>query len=666
MVVRPAPASAKSPASTLSSSDSRRSGSPVREPALPPSESTESRRLPPREERFLLQYGSKLHSYSRDKAPYPMSYNREDLELVLLDHELIRAAKCGAGTLIDFSGEHPKRCLDLGCGMGAWTIAAARDWPDCTFVGYDLMNVQIPLWALEEDIASRVEWVHGNFLRQRLPFEDEEFDYVHIQGLAFAVPENKWISLYEEIRRILSTGGTVEQVEEDAIFPVLPRWFTEPLHAHIGGPGTHYQGPGGSPRFPPPSPTLERRECDDEPQEELHEHAFLQSLFNDVFENRFINPVPSSCLPVYFSAIFGQVNSPPVLQFPMPPLAPLAPLPIELEGMHLSAPSSASERSREQKPQSDSDDSLPSVDNSATDASESLPAASTEPTTHSALSSSSNLPLLPPDRSAGSTDSPRQSPTPHPSPPDTNPPSHPTPGAPANPSPPAAVSLSPSPSIKSTQSTHGSSGSRPSVQSQSQAGASPRRSGGAPHRESYSIGPGAAARPSVPSGDLRTDDSSSLGDALLFPMDAILSMPERTLNMQLFRALGLVMSVKEAMWEELCERVRRPAEGRRLREACGWEDADFAEAPLREKFEGWVERYRTDVRARVSLWHSMVLTGWQFPRRDPITRAEMLEEERLRQDILEARKHAREEDLMGYSRSLRLLVGTKVRIDSMS
>ena len=28
-------------------------------------------------------------------------------------------------------------------------------------------------------------------LRQKLPFEDDEFDHVHIHGLAFAVPENK-------------------------------------------------------------------------------------------------------------------------------------------------------------------------------------------------------------------------------------------------------------------------------------------------------------------------------------------------------------------------------------------------------------------------------------------------------------------------------------------
>ncbi|TFY59843.1 hypothetical protein EVJ58_g5519 [Rhodofomes roseus] len=213
MLVRPTPSVRPGPTSSQSS-ESRRSDSPPREPYLPPSAPAESRRHPPREERFLIQYGSKLHSYSRDKAPYPASYNREDLELVLLDHELIRTAKRGSGTFIDFPGETPKRCLDLGCGMGAWTIAAARDWPDCTFVGYDLMNVQIPLWALEDDIAERIEWAHGNLLRQRLPFEDEEFDFVHIHGLAFAVPENKWMFLYEDIRRVLKTGGTIEQVEE--------------------------------------------------------------------------------------------------------------------------------------------------------------------------------------------------------------------------------------------------------------------------------------------------------------------------------------------------------------------------------------------------------------------------------------------------------------------
>lgn len=34
-----------------------------------------------REDKWILQYGSKLHSLGRDKAPYPLSYNREVLEM---------------------------------------------------------------------------------------------------------------------------------------------------------------------------------------------------------------------------------------------------------------------------------------------------------------------------------------------------------------------------------------------------------------------------------------------------------------------------------------------------------------------------------------------------------------------------------------------------------
>lgn len=89
-------------------------------------------------------------------------------------------------------------------------------------------------------------------------------------------------------------GGYVEDIEEgepscrfsaqsvsnrvgsDAIFPVLPKWFTRPLHEA----GRRvFRRPGASPHWP---------------EEELpHDHALLESLFYSVFESRFINPEPS-------------------------------------------------------------------------------------------------------------------------------------------------------------------------------------------------------------------------------------------------------------------------------------------------------------------------------------------------------------------------------------
>ncbi|EED77760.1 predicted protein [Postia placenta Mad-698-R] len=147
------------------------------------------------------------------------------------------------------------------------------------------------------------------------------------------------------------------------------------------------------------------------------------------------------------------------------------------------------------------------------------------------------------------------------------------------------------------------------------------------------------------------------GGVELFPMESLLALEEHSLNMALFRALGLVLAVKEAMWEELLGRVAR---GDRQLVRYGWGKNDYSEGASRVLFDGLVEQYRKDVRARVALWHSMVLSGWAYPRQDPLTKAELMEEERLRQDILEARRNAKEEDLEGASRFIRLMVGVKM------
>ncbi|EKM61419.1 uncharacterized protein PHACADRAFT_248001 [Phanerochaete carnosa HHB-10118-sp] len=265
---------------------------------------------------FVYAHGSKLHAYSKGSASYPFSYNREVMELNMLDRALVYRTKSGC-TFTEYKENTPKRCLDLGCGTGSWAVDAAKLWKDCTFVGFDLVDIQFNLEYVEPSVAKRIQWMHGNFFDQ-LPFEDNEFDHVHLFTIALAVPEDKWHHLFGEINRILKPGGHVEQTEEDARFPTLPRWFTRPLHnavkrashknnAEIMSPMKYYEIPMDLP----------------------HDHALLEQLFYSVFESRFINPKPSSILPSYFSATFKHVVSPPILYFPMPPLAPLPPFPRE-------------------------------------------------------------------------------------------------------------------------------------------------------------------------------------------------------------------------------------------------------------------------------------------------------------------------------------------------
>ncbi len=66
-----------------------------------------------------------------------------------------------------------------------------------------------------------------------------------------------------------------------------------------------------------------------------------------------------------------------------------------------------------------------------------------------------------------------------------------------------------------------------------------------------------------------------------------------------------------------------------------------------------------DTRARISMWYSMTELGYTLPKREPLEKAELLEEERRRKAILDARAQAREEDFDVPCRIIRVFIGFK-------
>jgi len=136
------------------------------------------------------------------------------------------------------------------------------------------------------------------------------------------------------------------------------------------------------------------------------------------------------------------------------------------------------------------------------------------------------------------------------------------------------------------------------------------------------------------------------------------SLDPHSLYMQLHRAAGVVFATKEAMWEELSEKVIK---GDQTLRQYGWGDGDFDIEVSRRKFDALMDSYKSDMRARIALWHSLVKNGWEYPRRDPLSKAEALEEERLRHDILEARRLAKEKELSTYCRQIRLIIGVNLK-----
>jgi len=62
---------------------------------------------------------------------------------------------------------------------------------------------------------------------------------------------------------------------------------------------------------------------------------------------------------------------------------------------------------------------------------------------------------------------------------------------------------------------------------------------------------------------------------------------------------------------------------------------------------------------RVAHWRTLVKMGWKLPLHGPVARPEVVEEERLRQAMIEAQKLETEEDLQAPLRTFRIIVGIK-------
>ncbi|KAF9654185.1 hypothetical protein BDM02DRAFT_3125103 [Thelephora ganbajun] len=543
-----------------------------------------------REGNFTIKHGSRHHSYDPEKAPYPLSYDREFIGMDLLDHAFLRSV---ARTSTVHFRVPPTKVLELGCGPGHWVIDAAKEWPGCDFVGFDLVNIQPPASYLDPSISKRVTWIHGNFLTKRLPFDEDEFDYVRVKFIAKGVPENK------EIHRVLCPGGIMEAMEEDIRFPTLPKWFTTPLRAHAKRTDTVHLPDGSSqPSSPIPSSS----------KHVVHDHALLESLYYSVFETRFVNIRPTAICPAYASAIFRHVRSVPI-SLKLPPFAPPPP-PIDVSQNLPPVPPLPLDIVT--KPDEDGKPDLPplstSVQTISTDTLDS-------PSSGSDSESIRTPPPLELDTAANAPEPERQ-----------------------------------------PQSSLGTS-SFHSASTFSQLGP----------REAPSLTRMSKTFRPMKKATSRMHNLSEVEDLLEYDLSSLASdidevgryISGETLMTHLHRMVVGVTACKESMWEELKDRLRHKQYEKELREL-GWEDEEGAEElQERKRFEKMLERYKEDMHHRVAHWRTLVKMGWELPLHDPTSRLETLEEERLRQAMIEGQKLATEEDLQTPLRTFRIIVGVK-------
>lgn len=104
-------------------------------------------------------------------------------------------------------------CLDVGCGSGALTIAAAKRNPSARIVGcdrwgkeYDEFSQQLCERNAKAEGVSNVSFQPGD--ATHLPFPDESFDAVTSNYVYHNVPGHDKQELLLETLRVLRKGGT--------------------------------------------------------------------------------------------------------------------------------------------------------------------------------------------------------------------------------------------------------------------------------------------------------------------------------------------------------------------------------------------------------------------------------------------------------------------------
>jgi ubiquinone/menaquinone biosynthesis C-methylase UbiE len=106
----------------------------------------------------------------------------------------------------------PKRILDLGCAIGASTVAVASYFPEAQVYGVDVGAAMLRYaHARAEHLGQRVHYVQAN--AEHTDFPDESFDLVYSCVLLHETSKAAARKIFAECHRLLRPGGVVIHCE---------------------------------------------------------------------------------------------------------------------------------------------------------------------------------------------------------------------------------------------------------------------------------------------------------------------------------------------------------------------------------------------------------------------------------------------------------------------
>ncbi len=145
-----------------------------------------------------------------DKTPFKKEYTSDVVEVIETVYGigfLSQGGEEAAQRMLTGLDLKHKRLLDIGCGVGAPTLAVAKLEPTLQVTGVDVDADLITIakrHALEQGFADRSEWLVSEPEGQ-LPFEDQQFDIVYGKESWLHVADKS--SFFKECARVLKPGG---------------------------------------------------------------------------------------------------------------------------------------------------------------------------------------------------------------------------------------------------------------------------------------------------------------------------------------------------------------------------------------------------------------------------------------------------------------------------
>ncbi|KAI9281576.1 S-adenosyl-L-methionine-dependent methyltransferase [Sporodiniella umbellata] len=97
--------------------------------------------------------------------------------------------------------------LDIGCGSGVWMADMSSEYPNCTYYGCDIIDTPDIIRMLPN-----LSYSYGN-VTQRLPYEDNTFDFVHMRFFVYSLRADEWPKAIKEAIRVAKPGGMIQFVD---------------------------------------------------------------------------------------------------------------------------------------------------------------------------------------------------------------------------------------------------------------------------------------------------------------------------------------------------------------------------------------------------------------------------------------------------------------------